>query len=263
MFGDNGQLPPTADTPLFARYEGSDPLKVEGRNAYRSFKHVICLTQQMRSAEDAQHRAAMDRLHDAKTTFDDWTEMKKRSLNASNANITKDEQRLFMDSALWLYSTNAKANDHNDVRLRALGKPVAYFQAISTGPRASVRDHPWKGGGMHRDLYLAEGARVMLRRNMWLSRGLVNGSLGNVHRIIFNADDAEPGNGCFPRGVICTFDAYTGPPYLPDVPKSVFVPVVTALYDENGVRSVAQRRCSVVAVLTAHLEAGTRASKSR
>ena len=163
---------------------------MEGRNAYRSFKHVICLTQQMRSAEDAQHRAAMDRLHDAKTTFGDWTEMKKRSLNASNANITKDEQRLFMDSALWLYSTNAKANDHNDVRLRALGKPVAYFQATSTGPRASIRDHPWKGGGMHRDLYLAEGARVMLRRNMWLSRGLVNGSLGNVHRIIFNADDA-------------------------------------------------------------------------
>ena len=98
---------------------------------------------------------------------------------------------------------------------------------------------------------------------MWLSRGLVNGSLGQVHRIIFNADDAEPGNGCFPRGVICTFDAYTGPPYLPGVPKSVFVPVVTALYDENGVRSVAQQRSSVVAVLTAHLEAGTRASKSR
>ena len=40
-------------------------------------------------------------------------------------------------------------------------------------------------------------------------------------------------------------------------------PVVAALYDENGVRSVGQRRCSVVAVLTAHLEAGTRASKSR
>ena len=59
---------------------------------------------------------------------------------------------------------------------------------------------------------------------------------GYVHNFFSNADDTEPGNSCFPRGVICMFDAYSGLPYLPHVPKSVFVPVVTALYDENGVR---------------------------
>ena len=234
MFGDNGQIPPVGDKPLFSAYAGSDACKAAGRMAYLSFSHVIPLDQQMRSAEDAQHMAALDRLHDANTTRADWLLFKSRSLHAGNANIPPSEQQEFMGNALWLYSNNADAVAHNDLKLRQLGKPVAFMKAKTTGRVASIRDHAWKGGGMYRDLYLCEGARVMLRRNLWLSKGLVNGSLGRVVAIVYDPDEENPGHGGLPLGVICTFHSYTGPPYLPGTEKSVFVPVVTATFDENN-----------------------------
>lgn len=118
--------------------------------------------------------------------------------------------------------------------MRELGEPIAKMSAISTGKKAQIRDHPWKAGGMFRDLYLCKGARVMLRRNMWLARGLVNGSLGRVVRIVFDPALENRGTGALPIGVICTFDQYTGPSYLPSVPRSVFVPVVTARWKDGS-----------------------------
>ena len=86
---------------------------------------------------------------------------------------------------------------------------------------------------MFKDLYLGNGARVMLRRNMWIAKGLVNGPLGRVLTIVFERDEPNAGTGVLPVGVVCSFDKYTGPPCLADHPRSVFVPVVTAVYDEN------------------------------
>lgn len=41
-------------------------------------------------------------------------------------------------------------------------------------------------------LYLANNCRVMLRRNINVARGLVNGSLGTVRQIIYRADQRPP-----------------------------------------------------------------------
>ena len=233
MFGDNGQLPPVGDLPLYASSQSMNECVVAGRAAYATFDSCVPLTQNVRAAADPVHKNAMARLHDAETTLADWQLFKTRSLHSANANMTPVEKQLFLNDALYLFSSNAEANAHNEAKLATLGAPIAHFVAKSTGRDAAIRDHPWKGGGMFKDLYLGKGARVMLRRNMWISKGLVNGSLGRVISIVFERDEPNAGSGVLPVGVVCSFDKYTGPPFLADHPRSVFVPVVTAVYDEN------------------------------
>ena len=233
MFGDNGQLPPVGDVPLYSNSESMNECLVAGRAAYATFDACVPLTQNVRAAADPIHKDAMARLHDAETTLQDWQLFKTRSLHSANANMTPEEKRAFLDDALYLFSNNADANAHNEAKLAMLGQPIAHFKAISTGRDATIRDHPWKGGGMYKDLFLGKNARVMLRRNMWISKGLVNGSLGRVIAIVFDRDQGDAGTGGLPVGVICDFDKYTGPWFISDQPRSVFVPVVTAVYDEN------------------------------
>jgi hypothetical protein len=84
MFGDNGQLPPTSDEPLFSKNVGSNSNKMAGKRAYERFENAITLTQQMRRAEDPEHMAALNRLHDAATTKADWELFKSRSCHAGN-----------------------------------------------------------------------------------------------------------------------------------------------------------------------------------
>ncbi|CAG8832125.1 2619_t:CDS:2, partial [Cetraspora pellucida] len=50
-------------------------------------------------------------------------------------------------------------------------------------------------------------ARVMLTANIWTEAGLVNGSLGTIHDILFE----EPGPPCVPTAVFISFDDYKGP----------------------------------------------------
>ena len=236
MFGDNGQLPPVTDVPLFAKDVADNDILRNGRRAYLSFDLVIPLSQQMRAADDPAHAAMMDRLHDAETTKEDWVNFKKRSLHAQNANTPASDKKAFMEAALWLYANNADPIIHNDAQLARLGTPIAYFKAISTGSDPAIRDHAHKGGGMMRDVYLAKGARVMLRRNLWIAKGLVNGALGRVAGIIFDpdiSDEEKPGQGVLPLGVVVVFDKYSGPPYLRHTPRSVFIPVVDAVWTEG------------------------------
>jgi ATP-dependent DNA helicase PIF1 len=188
----------------------------------------------MRSAEDPEHMAALNRLHDAATTKADWELFKSRSCHAGNPAFGAKGAADFLRDALHLYSTNAESDTWNNLMVKKLGNPIAKFRAISTGKDKLIREHPTKAGGMPRDLLLAVRARVMLRRNMWLSRGLVNGSLGYVHAIVFDPETKNKGDGVLPLGVICVFDKYTGPPFLADVPNSVWVPVFTARWEVKG-----------------------------
>ena len=94
--------------------------------------------------------AALDRLHDAETTQQDWQLFKSRSLHAGNPNITPEDQTAFLREALWLFSSNAEAHAHNMLQLRALRQPIVHMKAISTGPETRIREHPWKAGGMFR-----------------------------------------------------------------------------------------------------------------
>jgi len=57
-------------------------------------------------------------------------------------------------------------------------------------------------------IYLCRGARVMLRHNISVQHGLVNGTIGRVERIVYKQGNAPP---AIPFAVLCTFDGYAGP----------------------------------------------------
>ena len=73
-------------------------------------------------------------------------------------------------------------------------------------------------GGLQKDLYLAVGARVMCTDNLWTSRGLVNGAIGEVQAITF-----PDGWGAHPI-VWVDFPSYCGPEF--DVGAGTLVPIV-------------------------------------
>ncbi|XP_067949483.1 ATP-dependent DNA helicase PIF1-like [Watersipora subatra] len=70
---------------------------------------------------------------------------------------------------------------------------------------------------LQRTGFLSVGLRVMLRANLWVEEGLVNGSIGTVLRIIYCANQGPP---ALPAFVVCIFLDYTGPTFLPEHPNS-------------------------------------------
>ncbi|XP_067940418.1 uncharacterized protein [Watersipora subatra] len=60
----------------------------------------------------------------------------------------------------------------------------------------------------------------MLRANLWVEKGLVNGSIGTVLRIIYCANQGPP---ALPAFIVCIFPDYTGPTFLPEHPNSFSV----------------------------------------
>lgn len=63
--------------------------------------------------------------------------------------------------------------------------------------------------GLSKTLYLAPGAKIMLRANLWTSQGLVNGSMGEIVAIVYERGKQPPND--VPAVLICKFDNYKGP----------------------------------------------------
>jgi hypothetical protein len=62
-----------------------------------------------------------------------------------------------------------------------------------------------------------------LTSNLWTKAGLTNGAVGRIHAIIYSENQQPPS---LPADIIATFDDYKGPPFLPNLVKSVpIVPV--------------------------------------
>ena len=60
-----------------------------------------------------------------------------------------------------------------------------------------------------KELLVAEGAKVMLTRNLWTSKGLVNGAQGVVKKIWF--DQGSNARSHLPAVIFVKFDGYSGP----------------------------------------------------
>ena len=94
-----------------------------------------------------------------------------------------DEARRF-EKSLQLFNTNVLVDEYNFGRLRDLQKPVINIKAKHTGREARNASYE-EADNLHESLLICIGARIRLSQNIWVDQGLVNGSMGTVHDIIW------------------------------------------------------------------------------
>ena len=232
QLGDDAQLPPIGDFPLYTRHvrktANFDSHTVAGvglvdefvppnMNA-RSAVVVLDVLHRQKGTDSVTRRfkRALTHLRDGcwggtkeasdKALCRDYALFRTRRLHY----LTRAEQDRFR-TGLRLYATNDKVNQYNREHLRKLRKRCT-IHAVNKGEGAS--DAPAdQAGGLQRKVYLGINARVMLTSNVWTEKGLVNGAIGVVKAICFEGDQVPP---AMPACVIVQFPQYEGPSFEPD-----------------------------------------------
>ena len=93
------------------------------------------------------------------------------------------DEESFKNATRLFYSKAKVKHYNNGTKLRELGTSVLKVQAKPpcSAARRATADF---AEGLHRDVFLARGARVMLMCNLWSEVGLVNGIRGGVVDIV-------------------------------------------------------------------------------
>jgi hypothetical protein len=173
IFGDFCQLPPIGDTPLYSTLPGKGKnvaLAPEGRAVFESFTQSVTLKHVFRQsgADQIQEkfRDALLRLREYKTEEDDYELFATRFWER----LTPAERDEFRDT-LHLLPTKEMVSELNEKCLAQLQKPVLCCKAknnLKEAQKASDDD----ADGLQNEVLLAEGARVMITRNVWTSKGM-------------------------------------------------------------------------------------------
>ena len=232
--GDFGQLAPVMDTPLY------QPLHAASSDAHRfgklAYMPLVCtktLTQIMRqqgtSRQDIQFRDLLDQLREGPISVQNWFFLCQRI--KGNGVVSEAEWSSF-DDALRIYATKARVYEYNIRRLEQLQKPVLRIQAKNSCSRAKEASSD-VARNLVNELVLYECAKVMLGWNICTQQGLVNGSIGTVHSILWEDGTTDFKN--MPAAVMVDF-GYTGPASIVVADTNV-VPVLprNATWDASSV----------------------------
>lgn len=201
FFGDFRQLPPVKDSALYS--ETSGDMAAKGRLVFETFQKFIELKNSHRQATDTTAFPSMlDRLARGSLTTEDYNMICTRR----EAILANDEKKIF-ENAVYLFPTNVLANERNEQFLRNTGSPVARLVSLNA-PDLSTTATDDSAMGLSSVLKLSVGCRVMLRSNLWVDGGLVNGSLGTITAIIYSQNNGPP---LLPDYILVEFDNYGGP----------------------------------------------------
>ena len=144
---------------------------MEGRHVCEAFTESVTLQtvfcQAGQDPEQVAFRDALLRQRTYEITEDDYQLLSKRFWS----NIPAEECTLF-NNALHLLPTKATVQEFNEHALDLLGKPVVRCMAkhnCSEARKASEDD----ADGLETEVLLAEGASIMITRNLWTSKGII------------------------------------------------------------------------------------------
>ncbi|KAK3926427.1 ATP-dependent DNA helicase [Frankliniella fusca] len=206
MFGDIKQLDPVGDKPIYQPlHQNQVCLDLwMGKMAVESFDTTIKLTI-IKRQNDQNFQNVLNNISDGNVTLSDYALLSTRFYTT----VSNEERRKF-ENVIRLFPYKKEVAMHNAVTLKNLRdpvtnepKPVARISAIHNCIIAS-KGSVDAANGLEPILYLAEGAIIMLRVNLWTEQGLVNGSMGSVVHILY-----EDG------------------PFLNDIEKTVSISAIT------------------------------------
>ena len=228
FMGDDVQLPPVCDTPVYIPDCRSVPSN-HGRLVWTSLDSAVELTQILRQNESEQQlRDVLMSLRTYSTTARQirWLQQ----FQWHNLRISHGPELLgrMDEQGLYVFPTHRLEWERNKTKLlecnRLPNHPVAKIKAVDNGRHAQKADSN-KAGGLLPLLYLCCDSKVMLVVNLKAEWGLYNGAVGTVVDIVY-ADGCRPSDdpAPLPDVVFVRFPGYKGPPYINEDPT--LVPVV-------------------------------------
>ena len=102
-----------------------------------------------------------------------------------------EEEKCNFEDAVRLFCENGKVDEYNDEILRQSCTNAVLFRAIDRSKNSTVIIHENDAPGLKTQLKLAEGAKVVLRVNLWNKVGLTNGSIGMVRKIVLKKNSGQ------------------------------------------------------------------------
>lgn len=199
MFGDFGQINPVGDIPLYTQ-SVKGALQLAGSIAYQQFRSVTVLKCVVRQNSDAVFRDILQRLRDGESTLHDYQRLRSRFVGIAH------NQSIFSE-AVGVFAHKADAHDLNLDKLCHLRKPIARIKALHSGGYVASKASTDEAGGLESTLVIAEGARIMLTANLWIAKGLCNGTVGTVVHVVYESG----GPPALPSFIVCRFPSYSGP----------------------------------------------------
>ena len=144
--------------------------------------------------------------------------------------LSPDEVSIF-NNALQLYFTRDEVNNWNIECLTRLNVLIKILAAVNHG-RDAEKATKKEADNLPNRMYICIGARVMLSTNLWTDMGLVNGSMGTIIDLTWEA--GQDPNTTLPFAILIWFDEYSGPVF-PGCDAGI-VPVFTELnwFDFKG-----------------------------
>lgn len=180
LLGDLKQLPPVLDRPLYGN--GFDnAYSITGQFLYRQIDASIILPTSHRQ-NDVNFRELLGRLGDGNLTRSDWQQLNRRAIqHLDSQNFSR---------CVRLFHTNQSASEYNLEKLRQF-QSVLRVKAINNPPSAEDANTS-SIHNLENVVFFAIGLRVMLRKNLWVAMGLVNGALRTVTDIVVSPGNPMP-----------------------------------------------------------------------
>ena len=230
LLGDFGQLPPVMDRPMFDTAAGGGRISEDGRASFRAFTKAVVLrrVERVRGSDPAQEafRRLLSNIRDGSITTDDYQLLSTRL----DVRVSTEEKRQFADAPR-LVASHDTEQAINERELRNLDRPCFIIKATHH-PAAAKKKNAQDAGGLEPVIRLTEGAKVMLKANLWVPAGLTNGTLGTVAGVLYSPDAAGPDT--LPAAVCVEFPGYKGPAWDPRQPQVVPIPPVTTRWMEGA-----------------------------
>lgn len=229
FLGDDKQLPPVMDDPVYDKSPSnrkslsSKVLASAGSDLFDSFNVAVTLTHNFRQQGEGPgqkfFREALERLASGQQTLEDiegfW-------LKHSIYTLSPARKLKFDEEAIHLCSRKPIMKLINAAEVSYLPGPFSSWNAKHVPNSKGARNASSDIAGAENFTCMAPGAHVILTNNLWITRGLVNGSMGVVVDLLY---EEAPSVFVRPAVVLVRFPSYSGPPALPPPHHPQIVPI--------------------------------------